>query len=566
MSAQAIGAGASSSNAGHWHGIDWASCYRDVRRLQTRIVKATKEGRWNKVKALQWLLTHSFSGKALAVRRVTENQGKKTPGIDNITWSTPEDKYLAIEALKRRGYKPKPLRRIYLLKSNGKRRPLSIPCMIDRAQQALYLLALEPISETTADPDSYGFRPERSTADAMQQCFTLLARKVSPQWILEGDIRSCFDEISHEWLMAHVPIDKAILKRWLKAGYIEDQQLWATEAGVPQGGIISPAIANWALDGLQRQLLDAFGSRRARKHNQINYKIGFVRYCDDFIVTGYSKEFLENEVKTLVESFLRERGLTLSPEKTRITHIEEGFDFLGQNVRKYKGKLLIKPSKKNTTTFLKKIRTVINENKAVEQSILIGLLNPLIRGWADYHKHVVSKATYNTVDHEIWKKLWQWCRRRHRNKNYRWIKERYFPQMGARNWIFATSSEGESPSATLKQAADVPIRRHTKIKSDANPFDPAWESYFEERHGMKMLNTLAGYKRLIRLWFDQQGLCPVCHQRISKETGWHVHHIVRRIDGGGSTIPNLVMVHPTCHNQIHSFGLIVEKPAPAKGL
>jgi len=223
-----------------WDGINWAKVQRHVRGLQTRIVKASQAGRHSKVKALQWLLTHSFSGKALAVKRVTENKGKNTAGVDKVTWKTPAAKTNAIGSMKRRGYSPLPLRRVFILKKNGKQRPLGIPCMIDRAQQALYLLALEPIAETTADPNSYGFRPERSTADAGEQCFKCLAKKNSAKWVLEADIKSCFDQISHDWMVANIPTDKAILKKWLKAGFIYQNELFPTDAGTPQGGIITP--------------------------------------------------------------------------------------------------------------------------------------------------------------------------------------------------------------------------------------------------------------------------------------------------------------------------------------
>jgi RNA-directed DNA polymerase len=250
--------GAVSHQSVSWHDINWRAVNENVRRLQARIVKATKEGKWGKVKALQHLLTHSFTGKALAVRRVTENQGKNTPGVDKVTWNTPESKWTAILDLKRRGYKPLPLRRVYIPKSNGKTRPLGIPTMKDRAQQALYQLALDPIAETTADPNSYGFRKERSSADAIGQCFNTLHRKSSAQWILEGDIKSCFDSISHEWLLAHVPMDKKILRRWLKAGYMEKETLLETDDGTPQGGIISPVLANLALDGLETEIRKRF--------------------------------------------------------------------------------------------------------------------------------------------------------------------------------------------------------------------------------------------------------------------------------------------------------------------
>ena len=326
---------------GGWHSIDWQAAHENVRRLQARIVKATQAGKWNKVKALQRLLTRSYSAQVLAVRRVTENQGKNTPGVDGEIWDTPQQKTEAVGNLRHRGYRPLPLRRVYIDKANGKKRPLGIPTMKDRAMQALHLLALDPVAETTADRNSYGFRKERACADAIGQGFVLLAWGKGAQWILEGDIKSCFDQISHEWLLQNIPMEKPILTKWLKAGYIWKDQLYPTEAGTPQGGIISPVLANMALDGLEKQLNARF-PKQTKRGNQA--KVNYIRYADDFIVTGCSREILEQEVRPLIESFLAERGLQLSQEKTLVTHIEQGFDFLGQNVRKYNGKLLIKPA------------------------------------------------------------------------------------------------------------------------------------------------------------------------------------------------------------------------------
>jgi RNA-directed DNA polymerase len=249
----ATAVGAVSREAAEWYAIDWPTIQRNVRRLQVRIVQATKESRWGKVKSLQRLLTHSYSGKVLAVRRVTENNGRKTPGVDQKIWKTPEETQ-AVQALKTRGYQSQPLRRVYIPKSDGKRRPLGIPVMIDRAHQALHLLALDPVLETNADRNSYGFRQKRSCADAIEQCFITPSKAPNTQWILEGDIKSCFDQISHDWLLAHAPMDRAILQKWLKSGYMEKHVLHETTDGTPQGGIITPRTQKvmWLLGGSRR--------------------------------------------------------------------------------------------------------------------------------------------------------------------------------------------------------------------------------------------------------------------------------------------------------------------------
>jgi len=545
---------------GGWHTINWQAAHANVRRLQARIVKATQEGKWNKVKALQHLLTRSYSAKVLAVKRVTENDGKRTPGVDGEIWNTPEKKTKAVGSLRKRGYKTLPLRRIYIPKSNGKQRPLGIPTMKDRAMQALYLLALEPVAETTADHNSYGFRPERSTADAIGACYNALGRKCSAEWILEGDIKACFDGISHEWLMENIPIEKTMLRKWLKAGYMEKGQLFPTEAGTPQGGIISPVLANMVLDGLEKLLDQRFPKRMKRTEPKVN----LVRYADDFIITGVSKELLEQEVKPLVEQFLHERGLELSQEKTHVTHIAQGFDFLGQNVRKYDGKLLIKPSKKNVKTFLDKVRKLIKTYGSIPAGKLILVLNPLIRGWANYHRHVVSSKTFNAVDTAIFQALWRWAKRRHPTKSAKWRREKYFPPMGERNWRFQGEYDGKNRH--LVYCRDTLIQRHTKIRQEANPFDPEWEVYFEKRLGLKMVQSLRGRKQLIYLWKEQNGICPVCSEKITQLTGWHNHHIVWRSMGGSDHSANRVLLHPNCHRKVHNQNLYVEKPRPSRGV
>jgi len=563
MEAKARVAGATSHAQFDWHAIDWRTANRNVRRLQARIVKATQEGRWGKVKALQHLLTHSFSGKALAVRRVTENQGKNTPGVDGEIWNTPTQKAEAVRSLRQRGYRPAPLRRLYIPKNSDpkKLRPLSIPTMKDRAMQALYFLALDPIAETTADPNSYGFRKERSTADAMEQCFRALSHKDQAEWILEGDIKSCYDRVSHEWLRAHIPMDKTILTRWLKAGFMEEHTYYPTEEGVSQGSIISPVLANMTLDGLERELRKQFPKSQSAKVN-------FIRYADDFVITGATKAVLEEKVLPLVESFLNQRGLELSKEKTYITQIDAGFDFLGQNVRKYKKKLIIKPANKNVQAFLRKVRNIIESNPTASAGNLIVHLTPVIQGWANYHCHVCSKRTYSDVDSAIFEKLWLWAKRRHRNKGRRWIKAKYFKSVGNRKWVFAGMSkrpDGQKQTVHLHPAAYTPIKRHIKVKGDANPYDPEWETYFENRLGVKMETNLKGRRRLLNLWKSQNGFCPICGQKITEITGWHNHHIIWRSKGGTDTTGNQILLHPNCHRQVHCQKLSVVKPRPARG-
>jgi RNA-directed DNA polymerase len=554
MSAVATLAGAAPGLATDWHSIDWKKVHRTVRRLQARIVKAVRAGRWGKVKSLVYLLTHSFAGRALAILRVVTNSGARSPGVDGTLWNTPEAKTAAFRTLRRHGYQPQPLRRVYIPKSNGKRRPLGILTMTDRAMQALYLLGLDPIEETLADHHSYGFRIGRCCADALEQCFKVLNGPQAVSWVLEGDIKSCYDRISHDWLLANVPMDKVILRKWLKAGFLEKNVWFATTEGTPQGGIISPALANRALDGLEDLLAQRYARSSLRK---TLFKVHLVRYADDFIITGTSEALLKNEVQPLVEHFLKERGLALSHEKTRITCSEDGFDFLGQTVRRFKdGKVRLRPSKKNVKAFLAKIREVFREQGgSCTAGELIQTLNAKIKGWAMYHRHACSKRTFNYVDYQIFRLLWRWCRRQHRQKSCKWIKEKYFKRIGNRDWVFTGSlrdRQGKAYPICLLEAAGVRIVRQIKIRGDANPYDPEWEGYFEERLFRKMQSTFEGRGRIYYLWKEQQGRCRMCGQLLQEEEVWHVHHRVRRSHGGDDGLDNLELFHANCHRQRHS--------------
>ncbi|SFM08715.1 group II intron reverse transcriptase/maturase [Halanaerobium salsuginis] len=322
-----------------WESIDWLKVKHNVNRLQTRIAKATANGDTNKAKRLQYLLTHSFFAKTYAVRKVTTNKGKNTSGVDKKLWSTSASKMKAVLLLTDKHYRAKPLKRVYIAKkSKNKKRPLGIPTMYDRAMQTLYALALEPIAETKADTISFGFRRGRSAKDACEQIFCVLARKCSPTWILEGDIKGCFDNINHEWLQSNIPMDKRVMKQFLKSGFIYEGKLFPTETGSPQGGAISSLYANITLDGLEKVIQDRYhrnSKGNIENHYRAKTKVNLVRYADDFIITANSKEIAE-ELKCIVSTFLESRGLMLSKEKTTITHIDDGFDFLGGHLESSK--------------------------------------------------------------------------------------------------------------------------------------------------------------------------------------------------------------------------------------
>lgn len=467
--------GGASSPSNNWSSINWKRVEFGVRRLQMRIAKSARAKCWGKVQALQHLLTRSHQAKLLAVKRVTENQGRNSPGIDGIVWINAKQKWEAAKTLSCRNYRSQPLRRVYIPKKNGKKRPLGIPTMFDRAMQALFLLAYEPVAEVTADHHSYGFRPKRSAADAIERCFNVLAQKTSAQWILEGDIKGCFDNISHTWLHQHLKLEQKVLSQWLKAGFMDKKRLFPTTAGTPQGGIISPCLSNGALDGMEAML------KSITKPIQ---KVHLIRYADDFVITANSKELLENTIKPAVVAFLFERGLTLSEEKTLITSITKGFDFLGFNVRKYGQKLLIKPSKSSIKSFLESIRLEIKKGISTPVARLLSSINRKIVGWANYYRHVVAKKVFDSVDSVIFRTLHRMIKRKHPQKSAAWLYRKYYTHRGIRQWMFIapyTTNHGEKHIVWLKKAADIPIRRHRQVISVATPYDAEWFDYFDKR-------------------------------------------------------------------------------------
>jgi RNA-directed DNA polymerase len=475
---QSTGA-SSAKHPTNWQELPWSKISAHVFQLQVRIAKAEREGKKGRVKALQRLLTLSFYAKCLAVKRVTSNKGSKTPGVDGVVLKTSHQKIDAVFDLKRRGYNASPLRRIYIPKKSGKLRPLSIPTQKDRAMQALWQAALVPVAEERADPNAYGFRPKRSTHDAREQCFNALAKRKSPRWVLEGDISACFDRISHEWLLWNIPMDKVVLKKFLKAGFMENGEKHQTTMGTCQGGTISPTIALMALSGLEGKL--RCENIRQRKKEQINV----IAYADDFVVTAASKELLERKVIPILVEALGDIGLELSKEKTRITPIEKGFNFLGFNVRKYRnGKLLIKPSKANVKSFLGEIKEIIKKGDALPTDQLIHRLNQKITGWTNYYRGSVSSRIFAKIDSEIFLALKRWGLKRHPRKGTKWIIRRYYTRVGLDHWRFYCTTkdkEGNKKQLYLKNASATLIRRHKKILANANPFDPQFKEYFQKR-------------------------------------------------------------------------------------
>lgn len=523
-----------------WKSIDWNKAETYVNRLQVRIAKATQDKKWNTVKRLQYLLTHSYYAKALAVRKITTNKGKNTSGVDKELWSTPASKMRGVLSLTDKNYKAKPLRRVFIEKKGKKaKRPLGIPCMYDRAMQALYALALDPVSEVTADTKSFGFRKGRSCQDACEYIFAALSRKVSAEWVLEGDIKGCFDHISHEWLIENIPIDKSVLKQFLKAGFVFENELFPTDDGTPQGGVISPILANMALDGMQKMLVNHFdlsakGEISAFVHNKS--KVNLVRYADDFIVTAATKEIAE-EAKGLIRDFLKTRGLELSEEKTTITHINDGFDMLGWTFRKFKGKLIVKPSKKSIKNFVASLsETILKRGKAWKQDVLIQRLNQQIRGWTNYHQSVCASEAFAHIDYILYELLWRWAKRRHPHKGRWWVSLNYWHRRGNRNWVFSTEDK------ELLRVDHISIVRHTKVRINANPYFDT--QYFLDRkfeHGMK---RLSGRFKLI--WKNQNGCCYHCGMPMEISDEREIFFKVSKSAGGKDEVPNMAYVHKHC--------------------
>jgi RNA-directed DNA polymerase len=535
-----------------WTSINWKAANQEVQRLQGRIFRAAQQGQWRRVRTLQKLLLRSHSNLFLSVRHVTQvNAGRRTPGIDGKVALNARERWRLAQSIRSTGqYRVRPVKRVYIPKANGKQRPLGIPTIEDRVRQHIVKVALEPAWEAQFEPSSYGFRPGRSTHDAICKLFLGLNALRPGKWILDADIRGAFDNISHKHILKRLgnfPMRRQI-EGWLKAGYMEQGQFFVTEAGTPQGGIISPLLANIALDGLD----GVTGKYRNPKDPRRSPYFGYVRYADDFVVTSPSKERLE-EVIPEIKEWLAERGLELNEEKTRIVHIDEGFNFLGFNLRRYKGHLLIKPQKDKVLAKAREWRSWIRQHLHVKADEVIRHLNPQIRGWANYYQHVVSSEVYGYMDGRIVQSIWRWALRRHPNKTRQWVLRRYFGPHENRRRVFEARTKDRHGRAITMHLTSFrrPIFRHVLVKGANSPMDPSLRDYWLRRSKAQGLARHRDDSWSRAVGNNTGWMCTVCRQPLYNGEPIDEHHLIR-VDAGGNNRPgNMEMRHEACHYNAH---------------
>jgi RNA-directed DNA polymerase len=544
LGCQAIGKTDGRTSPTDWSQINWRKAEGKVRNLRRRIFRAAQQRDWKRVKNLSKLMLRSYSNSLVSTRRVTQiNPGRNTPGIDGEVADTSKKRGRLVDTLRTyQPWKATPVRRVYIPKANGKQRPLGIPTIRDRVLQAVVKNALEPQFEAKFEANSYGFRPGRSCQDATDLVFNALNEGTAGrnQWILDADIKGAFDHISHTYILNQMgPMPgRELVKQWLKAGYVEWGTLHQTTEGTPQGGLISPLLANIALDGIQALL--GKGYRLAR-------------YADDFVVMAKTRQEIEQAIPKIT-FWLRERGLELNWEKTRAVHRAEGFHFLGFEVRIYGKKLLIKPQKEKVKTLLSRNKAWLDSHKMTKAEEVITYLNPILRGWALYYRYVVSKAIFAKVDHRMWWMLWNWARRRHPNKSKKWVFARYFQKgghYGSTFYAHTVDRRGRKAKLYLIKTSSIPILRHVKVKGTASPDDPSLTQYWERRRAKAGRDRFAKGSKYYRIAAQQGWKCSGCGEDLFNGESIHLHHVQPVAEGGTDQEENLRWLHKACHYQTH---------------
>lgn len=541
-----------------WDSIDWSKIYKYVRKLRQRIFRAEQLGQKRKVRKLQRLMVISKANLLLSIKKVTQiNKGKRTAGIDNIKAVTSNERLTLFNMLKDysiKHIKPLPAKRLYIPKKDGKKlRPLGIPIIKDRIYQNIVKNALEPQWEAKFESTSYGFRPKRSTHDAIENLYKKLCKKSNGKyWIFEGDFKGCFDNLGHEHIMdciQNFPY-KNIIFKWLKAGYVDNNVFHRTEAGTPQGSVISPLLANIALHGMEQELGVQYRYVNGAGYRLKSDSVAVVRFADDFIILSKSRDKAESMYSKL-QPYLKKRGIKLAEDKTKITHVNDGFDFLGVNIRRYETKhgpkLLVKPSKGSIKKAKQSIKELFIQFRGRPMGELIFKLNPVIRGIGNYWSSVVASKTFSAIDYYIWIKVYKYMKRLHPNKSKKWLYEKYMKPEYTGVIKSRIPTDPKNEQNQLIRMSWIPIIRHTLVKYTNSPDNPSLTKYFEKRDEKEFsrFHTLSKQKIAKRSNF----ICRVCKQSFVGNENLQVNYIIPKMLGGEDKYENLELLHDSCFKQ-----------------